>query len=440
MSGMKQKNGTSVYNDSGIEWVGRIPEGWDIKRLKFLTDQISRGISPEYAEDEGVPVINQACIYWDGVRYEHIKNDKRDFQLFDKGKIYEGDLLINSTGTGTLGRAVVFHGLGSYLADSHVTVVRVRNRQLLSKFLYYLLSTDLFQGYIFASAVTGSTNQIELSRDRLAEIPILLPKHEVQKHIVDSLDSRTYFIDQLIKKKKKLIKLLFEKRSVIITRAVTKGIDPDAELVDSGIEWIGKIPKGWSVKKLKHIADISLGKMLQNDDSGQDVNKPYLRAQNIEWEKVNVENVKEMWFSSEELRKHRIMQEDLLVSEGGEVGRTAIWNNELEECYVQNSVNRVSLRQGQPRYVLYAMESLGALNVFNTIVNRVSIAHLTRDKLKEISITLPPPDTQRSIVEFLDSKTSLIDGVIAEIDNSIRLLKEYRSSLITNVVTGRVNI
>ncbi len=122
----------------------------------------------------------------------------------------------------------------------------------------------------------------------------------------------------------------------------------------SNTEWIGKIPEHWDVKKLKYFAEIVLGKMLTNDDKGGYFYKQYLRAQNINWQKVNADDIKHMWFTEQELDQYRIKLNDLLISEGGEVGRTAIWNNEIEECYIQNSVHKVTMLNGNnPFYFLY---------------------------------------------------------------------------------------
>ena len=127
---------------------------------------------------------------------------------------------------------------------------------------------------------------------------------------------------------------------------------------DSGIKWIGEIPEHWEVKKLKYIAHIILGKMLTPNDKGGYFLKPYLRAQNLKWLKPEVSNIKEMWFSEDELKTYRVEKNDLLISEGGEIGRTCIWNNELEEVYIQNSVNKVSIKNNDPYYFLFLFYSI----------------------------------------------------------------------------------
>lgn len=213
-------------------------------------------------------------------------------------------------------------------------------------------------------------------------------------------------------------------------------------LHDTHIPWIGKIPAHWQVEKIKGAADIVLGKMLQSTEKEGYVLKPYLRAQNIRWEKVDISDVNEMWFSPNEISQYRLKEGDILVSEGGEVGRAAMWNNELDECYIQNSVNRLRANKKKilPEYLLYVLESYGQAKVFENTVNRVSIAHLTREKLKEYAIPLPPLDEQREIVANIQKRLSNIDKADAVLQKSISQLEEYRSSLISNVVGGKVEV
>lgn len=213
-------------------------------------------------------------------------------------------------------------------------------------------------------------------------------------------------------------------------------------LQDTNIPWIGKIPAHWQVEKIKGVADIVLGKMLQSTEKEGYLLKPYLRAQNIRWEKVDISDVNEMWFSPNEISQYRLKKGDILVSEGGEVGRAAMWRDDLEECYIQNSVNRLRANKKKilPEYLLYVLESYGQAKVFENTVNRVSIAHLTREKLKEYAIPLPPLEEQREIVANIQQQLQKIDKADVTLQKSIGQLEEYRSSLISNVVGGKVEV
>ncbi|MEZ0536612.1 restriction endonuclease subunit S [Caldicellulosiruptoraceae bacterium PP1] len=212
--------------DSGVEWIGSIPEHWQIIPLKHITNFISRGNSPEYVEESSIKVINQACIYWDELKIENVKYQYDDID-FDKlkGKLIKGDLLLNSTGTGTLGRAVVFREDGKYMADSHVTIIRFNKTRMNEVLAFYLLQTKIYQGYIYNALVTGATNQIELSRERLTGTPMIVPPSTEQQEIVNFLNSKIGQIAILINEIKTQIHKLEEYRQSLISEAVTGKID-----------------------------------------------------------------------------------------------------------------------------------------------------------------------------------------------------------------------
>ena len=176
-----------------------------------------------------------------------------------------------------------------------------------------------------------------------------------------------------------MLDLLVDERKALLNHVVTKGLNPKVNHKPSDIEWLGNIPEHWNVKPLKHIATVSLGKMLTPDDKGGQYLKPYLRAANLTWGNVQVEDVKEMWFTEHEMKQLRLEKFDLLLGEGGEVGRTSIWLNELPECYVQNSVHRVRcFSEFEPMFLFYLSLTYCNVGFYDSIVNRISIAHLTR--------------------------------------------------------------
>jgi len=209
---------------------------------------------------------------------------------------------------------------------------------------------------------------------------------------------------------------------------------------NSGIEWIGDIPEHWEIKALKHTANVVLGKMLTNDDKGGYYLKSYLRAKNIQWGYVNVSDVRKMWFNKKELELYRLKKNDLVVSEGGEVGRTGIWLEELNECYLQNSVHKVTVyKHNSSIFFLYQFISFGHRGYFDSMVNRISIAHLTKEKLENLFFLIPPLKEQTQIADFLDEKTAEIDEAIALKNQLITLLQEEKSALINEAVTKGID-
>jgi type I restriction enzyme S subunit len=134
---------------------------------------------------------------------------------------------------------------------------------------------------------------------------------------------------------------------------------------ESGIEWLGEIPEHWEVKKLKFISKIVLGKMICNTKSGHMELKPYLKSKNIQWLKVDLESVDEMWFTQKEMKEYKLKIDDIILSEGGEVGKACIWKNELPECYIQNSAHKVTVNSSCiPHYYLYLFSHIGYKGVF----------------------------------------------------------------------------
>ncbi|OGW13731.1 MAG: hypothetical protein A2W77_08295 [Nitrospinae bacterium RIFCSPLOWO2_12_39_16] len=434
----------SAYKDSGIEWIGEIPEGWGVKRLKYLLKSVESGSresqEQEFNDVDKIPSIGGEHISWSG-NIEFTDNkfvSKKYFLRLKKGKIKTGDVLLVKDGA-TIGKTAFVKNEINAAINEHVFILRTNNN-FKDGLLYYNLVSDFTQDLI--NLFSRGAAQAGLPSDFVSNIFLLIPPEPEQTAIATFLDHKTAKIDELIKKNEGLIELLKEKRQAIISHAVTKGLDPNAKMKDSGIEWLGEIREGWGVKKLKYVAEIVLGKMLQNEDSGKDELKPYMRAQNIQWEIVDITDVKEMWFSDYEIKKYRVQKGDLLISEGGEVGRTALWNGELEECYIQNSVHKVTVdkKLANNRYLLNLLKTYGKWGYFESIVNRVSIGHLTREKLKEIKIVCPPKNEQEQIVTYLDKKSSSMDEIIQKIQPQIEKLKEYRQALISNVVTGKVRV
>jgi type I restriction enzyme S subunit len=419
-----------AYKDSGIEWIGEIPRHWEVnkgKRFIMLTNGYpfdSSKFSPY--SNSGLPLVRIRDI--DTNKPETFYNG----EIVHEALVDDGDILIGMDGDFNI---AVWKG-GKALLNQRVCRLD-RNNLYDERFLFYL-----FPKYLkIINDLTYFTTVKHLSNNDLWQSKYALPPKQEQTAIANYLDHKTAEIDELIADKKRLLKLYEEEKTAIINQAVTKGLDPDVPMKDSGIEWLGEIPEHWEVKRLKYIAEIVLGKMLTNEDKGGYYQKPYLRAANLNWLKVNVHEVKEMWFSERELKKYRLKRNDLLVSEGGEVGRTCIWKNELPECYIQNSVHKVTMNDDcSPHYFLQVFYLFGQKGAFDLIVNRISIAHLTVEKLKDIEFIVPPLEEQQSIVDYIETELSRIDLQISRTKNLIDLLTEYRTALISEVVTGKVKV
>ena len=209
----------------------------------------------------------------------------------------------------------------------------------------------------------------------------------------------------------------------------------------SGVEWLGEVPEHWEVTALKRGYQVTLGKMLQPEPAGPDDELlPYLRAANIQWAGVDTTDIKQMWLSKRDQTQLRLEAGDLLVSEGGDVGRSCLWYSEIEECYFQNSVNRVRARDGNSnRYLCYWMSTIKDKGYIDVLCNKSTIAHFTAEKVEAVPVPFPPSNEQTAIAAFLDRETGKIDALVAEQRRLMELLKEKRQAVISHAVTRGLN-
>jgi type I restriction enzyme, S subunit len=209
----------------------------------------------------------------------------------------------------------------------------------------------------------------------------------------------------------------------------------------SGVEWLGEVPEHWDVTALKHGYVVTLGKMLQPEALSEgDMLLPYLRAANIRWSGVDGSDIKTMWFSARDRDHLRLKFGDLLVSEGGDVGRSALWKGEVDECYFQNSVNRVRPSNGNlTSFLRYWMSTMKDKGFIDVLCNKSTIAHFTAEKVGAVPVPLPPVDEQHAILSFLDHETAKLDALIAEQQRLIELLQEKRQAVISHAVTKGLN-
>jgi type I restriction enzyme S subunit len=419
---------------------GSVPTTWRPSRLKFVMPNVTVGIvitPSKYYVEAGVPAIRSLNVK-DGrlTDADLVFFSDEDNRKLAKTRIYIDDIVIVRTGqTGSC--AVVderFNG-----ANCIDLIIVRKSRHLRSKFLQYFLSSGEAAAEIAVSS-NGAIQQ-HFNIGLVREISLLQPSLAEQDAIIAFLDRETAKIDRLMAARRKQVELLQEQRNTVIHHAVTRGLDPDAKFISAVLPWAIQMPKHWVKKRLKFIGRIVLGKMMTNKDAGSMSLRPYLKARNVRWEMVDVTDIDEMWFSSDEMESLRLAKGDLVVTEGGEVGRTALWRAELDECYLQNSVHKITVRAPhEPEYFLYQFHAVGHAGHFDAIVNRVSIAHLTGDKLADVNLLVPPPEEQRSIINHIKRETAKFDTLISKYDRELGFLAEYRASLISHAVTGKIDV
>lgn len=211
---------------------------------------------------------------------------------------------------------------------------------------------------------------------------------------------------------------------------------------ESGVEWLGRIPTSWEVAPVYVRYEVALGKMLDSKRVTGKFPGRYLRNVDVQWDSVNTDDLPEMDFSGEDRVRYRPRNGDLLVCEGGEVGRTAIWLDPIAECFYQKAIHRLRPRSARevPRFLFYLMHVMASRGVLSAGGNPNTIDHLTAPQLRHYRIPFAPTQQQRVIVEFLDRETAKIDAMVAKKQKLIELLREQRTSLITQAVTKGLDL
>ena len=211
----------------------------------------------------------------------------------------------------------------------------------------------------------------------------------------------------------------------------------------SGVEWIGDVPEHWEVGPVKYWYQSRLGKMIQPESKNdEDALVPYHRAQTVQWERVVHEQVETMWASPKEIEAYSLIDGDLLICEGGDVCRAAIFKNDGDgKIIFQNSIHRVRpLNDSQPEWVLHLMKLVRSSGWIDVLCSKNTIVHFTSEKLANLECTQPPIAEQIEILSMVHIETQRIDTIIQKTEHSIHLLKERRSVFITAAVTGQIDL
>ena len=301
-------------------------------------------------------------------------------------------------------------------------------------FSWWVLS-DTFIEDVVARSVGVSYPAINASE--LGDLLVRVPGLAEQRAIADYLDTETSRIDTLITKKRRMIELLQERVSSIIFDGVTGRLtSSDVCTVPSGIDWLGSIPDYFGTPWLGAFHSAQLGKMLNAAAASGPEQYPYIKNTNVQWDSFNLEDLPSMSFDAEDRRRCELRPGDLLVCEGGEVGRSAVWHQQ-SQIYFQKALHRVRpLTENVPRFLMYCLWAAANLNVFSVEGNQATIVHLTGEKLRSHRFPWPPLEEQKRIVSIIDSERKQIDHVITMMELQIERLVERRQALITATVTG----
>ena len=428
------------YRDSGVEWLGDMPSHWHAIKIGHLTP-LKRGASPRpiddpvYFDDDGEYCWTRIADVTASKMY--LENSTQ--RLSDIGsslsvKLQPGSLFLSIAGT--VGKPCIT----AIKACIHDGFVYFPELAIPPKFLFYVFAGE--QAY---KGLGKFGTQLNLNTETVGGIAIGVSSPVEMQNIVEYIDHETAKIDTLIEKQQQLIKLLKEKRQAVISHAVTKGLNPDAPMRDSGVEWLGEVPAGWEVKRLKQIAILQSGIPKGNDMSGkQSITVPMLRVTNVQDGYLNLSDVHMIDIEPDQLNRYSLKAGDLLMNEGGDndkLGRGAVWEDKISPCIHQNHVFAIRPLKIQPEWLAVVTRSEYAKYHFYRVAKQsTNLASISSTNIKETPIVVPPAEERSEIIEFVkqgDRKFSLLEGGCL---SQILLLKERRTALISAAVTGKIDV
>lgn len=432
-------NTYETYKESGIDWIGELPTHWNIKRLKEIanveTGNTPSTSNPNFYSDEGMPWIKPDNLN-DFIELTDSAEKLSENGIKEARVVRKGAVLVCCIGTiGKIGIA------GCDLAtNQQINSVEFYNKRILDNYGKYLL-------YISEAELIKQSNRVVVSilnKIKQSQIKFPIPSIDEQLNIANYLDHQTQKIDRLIANKKAQAEKLKELRQIEINNAVTKGLNPNAEMKDSGIDWLGEIPKHWAVKRLKNIL---LEKMMYGAneiaDEDDEQNPRYIRITDFGSNgELRDDTFKSLPF---EIAKGYLLQEGdiLFARSGATVGKTFQFRNYKGiACFAGYLIKaRPNFNIITSDFLFFFTQSNGYENWKNSIFSKATIENIGADKYQLLKLSVPPTiDEQNKITEYLQKRTTTIDILIKNIDTQIEKLQELRKIKIYEAVTGKIKV
>jgi type I restriction enzyme S subunit len=429
------------YKAANLPWVREVPSHWSVSAVKRAFEvQLGKMLQNQAGiGDLLVPYFKAQHVQWSGVRTVKLPQmwaSQRDLSRYG---VRHGDLLVCEGGEG--GRCgIVQRPPPNAVIQNALHRVRPRMDDRV-EYLSLVMSCVSSSGWF--DALNNKATIAHFTGEKFGALAIPLPPPAEQAGIVRFLGAVDRKVNRFIRAKRRLIEVLTEQKQAIITHAVTRGLNPDAPRKPSGIDWLGDVPEHWEVAALRLRYDQCLGKMLDAKRITGAHLVSYLRNTDVQWDQINTDDLPQMDIEPHELRRFTVQPGDLLVCEGGDVGRCAFWEGQMEVCGFQKAIHRLRPLKPEreyPRFLFYLMFLASKLGIFVAGGSESTIAHLTGDKLRAHRFVFPPRAEQKAIAAYLDDELRTLEGTVQVIRREIDLIREYRTRLVADVVTGKLDV
>ncbi len=426
---MTTAKGYTEMKDSGIQWIGAIPAHWDILRGKNVLRLLERPVKPE---DDVVTCFRDGEVTLrKNRREEGFTNSLKEIGY--QG-IEPGDLIV--------------HGMDGFagaigISDSRgkaSPVLNVMDSNQNKRYLMYYLRAMAYKDVFMALSTGIRVRSCDLRWNKLSVFPFLIPKSHEQSAIAAYLDTQCAKIDEIIAQAKASIEDYKQWKASIIYEAVTKGLNPNVEMKDSGIEWIGKVPMRWKIVRLKYLLSTPLQYGANETGLPYDESLPrYIRITDITLDgKLKTSGMQSL--SEEKSEGYILDDEDILLARSGAtVGKAFYYRESYGKAAFAGYLIRAKINSAKalPKFIYYSTMSAGYEKWKETAVIQATIQNIGASRYNEYSLAIPPIAEQLRIIEFLDDKMEKIDSLMAEKQSLIGDLESYKKSLIYEVVTGK---
>ncbi|MFM4731953.1 restriction endonuclease subunit S [Aeromonas salmonicida] len=440
------------YKDSGVEWLGDVPTDWRVIKLGFLATKIGSGKTPSGGAtvyvDDGITFLRSQNVYDDGLRLDDVVHITPDVDIeMAHSRVKPMDILINITGASIGRTCIVPLGIGSANVNQHVCIIRLNKSEII-RFVSWAVKAQSTKAQI-DNAQTGAARE-GMNFEQIASLLLSLPPETECEQISDFLDYETARIDRLIAQQQRLIELLKEKRQAVISHAVTKGLNPDAPMKDSGIEWLGQVPEHWAVMRLKHL--------IKSLESGCSVNAADVPAKEDELGVLKTSCVYTRRFRASENKT--VVMEDfsrvkcpvrkgaIIISRMNTpelVGASALVDTDASNLFLPDRLWQTIFNdqfEVNPEFLAHFMTVEGFRNQISLSAEGASssMQNIAKEDYLAINALLPLLEEQIEIVDYIKESEARFLRLEAQAMNAIELMKERRIALISAAVTGKIDL
>ena len=421
------------YKDSGVQWLGEIPSHWELKHLRnFLTIFSEKG----HGDKQLLSVTREKGVI---LRDKDNKEENHNFvpdDLSGYKHLCAGDFVINKMKSWQGS-----YGVSEYEGIVSPAYFTCKLRGVDPKFFSRAIRSKAYIGFFMQYSKGIRVDQWDLDPNSMKDIPFVLPTLPEQQAIATYLDTATAKIDEAIAQQQKMIDLLNERKQIIINNAVTKGLNPDAPMKDSGVDWIGEICKNWRMYRLKHLLKTNLMYGANESAESEETSYPrYIRITDID---ENGKLKPDTFRSLEPIKAepYLLTRGDILFARSGATaGKTYLFDEDIKACFAGYLIKAQVSNKLLPRYLMYYTRS-GIYDQWkNSIFIQATIQNIGADKYANLRIPLPTIEEQKTIVSYLDTETMKIDKVLDTHKRQISLLQERKQIIINDVVTGKVKV